>query len=107
MRLRVPPALLGTTVGLGWRGQKMFPSRSLVSGLKAMQLSILRPHPPLRLRRHFSPSARPQAAENPDAFISKIKNTAIFQKLADKPDALSALAHFAMVLQDQGLFVVL
>ena len=39
----------------------MFPSRSLVSGLKAMQLSILRPQPPHRLRRHFSPSTRPQA----------------------------------------------
>jgi hypothetical protein len=78
----------------------------MVSGLKALHLRFLRPRPPYQFRRHFSSSPRPQAAENPDPFLTSIKNTAIFQKLADKPDALSALAHFAKVLQDQGLLAL-
>jgi len=84
----------------------MFPPHTVLSRLKTVHLAFLRPRPPYQFRRHFSLSPRPQAAENPDPFLTSIKNTAIFQKLADKPDALSALAHFAKVLQDQGIDVV-
>ena len=66
-------------------------------------LLLPRAYSPLLLRQ-FSVTPRPQAAvEDEDSFISKFKNTSIFQKLADKPEALSAIQAFAEVLQKSGM----
>ncbi|EPQ59370.1 hypothetical protein GLOTRDRAFT_34057 [Gloeophyllum trabeum ATCC 11539] len=53
-------------------------------------------------RRRFHPCPRIQAAESPDSLIANIKNTSLFKKIADKPEALKALSDFAALLQEQG-----
>ncbi|KAG2348682.1 hypothetical protein BDR05DRAFT_839516, partial [Suillus weaverae] len=53
-------------------------------------------------RRTFSYTPRLQASENEDAFLSQFKNTSIFGKLADKPEALMALRDFAELMKAQG-----
>ncbi|KAG1753841.1 uncharacterized protein EDB91DRAFT_419925 [Suillus paluster] len=57
----------------------------------------------LRCRRTFSFSSRLQASENEDAFLAQFKNTSIFGKLADKPEALMALRDFAELMRAQGI----
>ncbi|KAG0705469.1 hypothetical protein DFH29DRAFT_906631 [Suillus ampliporus] len=57
----------------------------------------------LRCRRTFSFTTRLQASENEDAFLSQFKNTSIFGKLADKPEALMALRDFAELMRAQGI----
>ncbi|KAG1820383.1 uncharacterized protein BJ212DRAFT_1339769 [Suillus subaureus] len=56
-----------------------------------------------RCRRTFSYTPRLQASENEDAFLSQFKNTSIFGKLADKPEALMALRDFAELMKAQGI----
>lgn len=56
----------------------------------------------LRCRRTFSLTPRVQASEDEDAFLSQFKNTSIFAKLADKPEALMALRDFAELMKAQG-----
>ena len=56
----------------------------------------------LRCRRSFSFTPRLQASEDEDAFLSQFKNTSVFVKLADKPDALMALRDFAELMKAQG-----
>ncbi|OJA20878.1 hypothetical protein AZE42_00864 [Rhizopogon vesiculosus] len=57
----------------------------------------------LRCRRTFSFTTRLQASEDEDAFLSQFKNTSIFGKLADKPEALMALRDFAELMRAQGI----
>jgi hypothetical protein len=52
--------------------------------------------------RTFSTTPRRLAAEVPDDFINAIKHTALFQKLADKPDALRALSDLYALTKDMG-----
>jgi hypothetical protein len=53
--------------------------------------------------REFSATPRAQASvESEDAFVSKFKNTSIYKKLADRPEALDAIKDFAGVLEKQG-----
>ncbi|KAF8897347.1 hypothetical protein BD779DRAFT_1490324 [Infundibulicybe gibba] len=66
-----------------------------------LQYSYQRPPP--QFRRPFSATPHPQASENPEAFITAFKNTSIFKKLADKPEALVALEEFARLLQSSGV----
>jgi hypothetical protein len=56
----------------------------------------------LRCRRTFSFTPRLQASEDEDAFLSQLKNTSVFEKLADKPEALMALRDFAELMRAQG-----
>ncbi|OAX42880.1 hypothetical protein K503DRAFT_262257 [Rhizopogon vinicolor AM-OR11-026] len=56
-----------------------------------------------RCRRTFSFTSRLQASEDEDAFLSQFKNTSIFGKLADKPEALMALRDFAELMRAQGI----
>ena len=85
----------------------MFVSRTLLANLKSVHLAVLRPYPPHHYRQHFSLSPRPQAAESPDSFLATFEHTALFRKLADKPDALSALTDFAKLLQTQGRILII
>lgn len=57
--------------------------------------------------RTFSTTPRRQAAEVPDDFINAIKHTPLFQKLADKPNALKALSDLYSLTKDLGTFVSL
>ncbi|KAJ8595359.1 hypothetical protein M405DRAFT_857436 [Rhizopogon salebrosus TDB-379] len=57
----------------------------------------------LRCRRTFSSTSRLQASEDEDAFLSQFKNTSVFTKLADKPEALMALRDFAELMRAQGI----
>ncbi|KAH7930257.1 hypothetical protein BV22DRAFT_1101858 [Leucogyrophana mollusca] len=57
----------------------------------------------LRCRRTFSFTPQLRAAENDDAFMTQFKNTSIFRKLADKPEALMALRDFANLMRDKGI----
>ncbi|EGO01772.1 hypothetical protein SERLA73DRAFT_177267 [Serpula lacrymans var. lacrymans S7.3] len=55
-------------------------------------------------QRSFSCTSRLQAAEpQDDTFLSNFKNTPIFRKLADKPEALIALRDFAAILKERGI----
>jgi hypothetical protein len=92
---------------------KSTPTRTVVSTSNPMNhirqvlLSARRPARPtslalLRCRRTFSYTPRLQASENEDAFLSQFKNTSIFSKLADKPEALMALRDFAELMRAQG-----
>lgn len=56
----------------------------------------------LSCRRTFISTPRIQAAEDPNAFISSFRNTTLFKRFADKPEALQALEAFAKVLQSKG-----
>jgi hypothetical protein len=50
----------------------------------------------------FSTTPRRQAAEVPDDFINAIKHTTLFQKLADKPNALKALSDLYSLTKEMG-----
>jgi hypothetical protein len=52
--------------------------------------------------RTFSTTPRRLAAEVPDDFINAIKHTALFQKLADKPNALKALSDLYSLTKEMG-----
>jgi hypothetical protein len=82
----------------------MFPSRLLaIATIRSVRPFLRFSHQQPHFRRNFSITPYPQAAENPNAFITAFKNTTVFQKLADKPDALRALTQFAKLMQDQGV----
>ncbi|TFK55859.1 hypothetical protein OE88DRAFT_1652367 [Heliocybe sulcata] len=53
-------------------------------------------------RRSFRPCARIQAAESPNSMIANIRNTSLYKKIADKPEAMAALRDFSALLQEQG-----
>jgi hypothetical protein len=54
--------------------------------------------------RHFSVTPRSQASANPeDPVISKVKNSKIFRKLADNPEAVTAIQEFGQVLRNSGV----
>lgn len=59
-------------------------------------------NPPPSLRT-FATTPRAQASETEDAFLSKLKTTTMFQKIADKPEALAAISNFAQLLQKNGM----
>ncbi|KZT20751.1 hypothetical protein NEOLEDRAFT_1100174 [Neolentinus lepideus HHB14362 ss-1] len=78
----------------------MLSPTSLRAGLRFRALcrvSILVP------RRCIHPCPRVQAAESPESMIANIRNTSLFKKIADKPEALAALRDFAALLQEQGI----
>jgi hypothetical protein len=52
--------------------------------------------------RTFSTTPRRLAAEVPDDFINAIKHTSLFQKLADKPNALKALSDLYALTKEMG-----
>lgn len=52
-------------------------------------------------RRTFLTTPSVQAREQDDV-LSKFKNTSIFQKIADKPEALVALRDFAALMKEKG-----
>lgn len=70
----------------------------------------IRPYSPISFQPHpapfshnFSSTTRVRAVEDPDAFISGFKNTSLFKKLADKPEALQALDRFSKLLRKAGI----
>ncbi|KAH9960495.1 hypothetical protein BC827DRAFT_1208189 [Russula dissimulans] len=61
---------------------------------------------PIRIRtRTFSTTPRRSAEEAHDEFINAIKHTALFQKLADKPNAIKALSDFYALTKEMGIDV--
>lgn len=79
----------------------MFNARHIIVPLVMRQtIGLRRAYHPISFR-NFSATPRAQASEE-DAFISKFKHTEIFQKLADKPEVLSALSNFAALLKESG-----
>jgi len=55
--------------------------------------------------RTFSTTPRRSAEEAHDEFINAIKHTALFQKLADKPNAIKALSDFYALTKEMGIDV--
>lgn len=53
-------------------------------------------------RRDLHVSRPCRAAEDPNGFMSRFEGTKLFTQLADKPEALQAIATFAKLLQDKG-----
>jgi len=53
--------------------------------------------------RTFSTTPRRLASEVPDDFINAVKHTQLFQKLADKPNALKALSDLYALTKEMGL----
>ncbi|KAI0306928.1 hypothetical protein B0F90DRAFT_1813773 [Multifurca ochricompacta] len=78
---------------------------TLRSALRSFAVSRTYPRLPVRLStpRTFSTTSRRRAAEVPDDFINAIKHTPLFQKLADKPDALKALSDLYSLTKEMGL----
>ena len=54
--------------------------------------------------RAFSTTPRWQAAEVPDDFINAVKHTPLFQKLADRPNALKALSDLYSMTKEMGAY---
>lgn len=52
--------------------------------------------------RTFSTTPRRLASEVPDDFINAVKHTQLFQKLADKPNALKALSDLYALTKEMG-----
>jgi hypothetical protein len=80
---------------------------SAMNHIRQVFISTRRPVRPssvvlLCCRRTFSFTSRLQASEDEDAFLSQFKNTSVFSKLADKPEALMALRDFAELMRAQG-----
>ncbi|KAH9998363.1 hypothetical protein BJV77DRAFT_749739 [Russula vinacea] len=61
------------------------------------------PHRDANGFRKFSTTPRRLASEDPDDFINAIKHTALFKKLADKPNALKALSDLYALTKEMGL----
>ncbi|KAF9230512.1 hypothetical protein BU15DRAFT_57159 [Melanogaster broomeanus] len=57
----------------------------------------------LRRQRPFSFTPRVQATEQNNTFLNNLKHTSIFQKIADKPEALMALRDFAALMKEKGI----
>jgi hypothetical protein len=57
--------------------------------------------------RTFSATPTRPAAEVPDDFINAIKHTSLFQKLADKPNALKALSDLYALTKEMGALLPL
>jgi hypothetical protein len=53
--------------------------------------------------RTFSTTPRRLAEEVPDEFMNAIRNTALFQKIADKPGALKALSDLYALTKEMGV----
>ena len=60
------------------------------------------PHRDANGFRRFSTTPRRLASEDPDDFINAIKHTALFKKLADKPNALKALSDLYALTKEMG-----
>lgn len=96
---KFPRALLPAT---------MIPSRLLAATLirtarPALQVSCRKfPH---RYQRSFSVTPRFQATptDGIEAFTAAFKKTSVFKKLANHPEAITALESFARALQDAGI----
>ncbi|KAH7887902.1 hypothetical protein F5I97DRAFT_917852 [Phlebopus sp. FC_14] len=56
-----------------------------------------------RCWRAFSVTPRLHATEQDDTFLNNFQKTSLFQKLADKPEALLALRDFATLLKNKGI----
>lgn len=56
----------------------------------------------LSQHRNFTRTGARKASEDVNTFPAHYQNTALFKKLADKPEALAALNDFAQVLKDEG-----
>lgn len=89
------------------RRQNMLRLLGLQFAVKSIVAS--RAYHPVHYRsfRTFSTTPRRQAAEVPDDFINAIKHTPLFQKLADKPNALKALSDLYSLTKDMGTFPLL
>ncbi|KAI0265131.1 hypothetical protein BC834DRAFT_880256, partial [Gloeopeniophorella convolvens] len=74
-------------------------ARSLAAA-RATHRPLLAQHYALRA---FSTTPARRAAEVPDEFVNAIKHTALFQKLADKPEALKALSDLYDLTKQMGL----
>ena len=93
--------LVSNMLGLGMR----FAARSIVLS----RTSVPARHPLVRRDgvrhlafRTFSTTPRRSAEEAHDEFIDAIKHTALFQKLADKPNAIKALSEFYALTKEMG-----
>jgi hypothetical protein len=76
-----------------------FAARSLAFSTR---VPLYRPTQCHTLRHTFSTTLHRQAAEVPDDFINAIKHTELFQKLADKPNALQALSDLYALTKTMG-----
>ncbi|TFK76104.1 hypothetical protein BDN72DRAFT_891952 [Pluteus cervinus] len=72
-----------------------------IPALRTIRPAIHFSPPPPTPRRAFTSTQPKQASEDP--IISAFKNTSLFRKLADKPEALHALENFAKLLQEAGV----
>ncbi len=63
--------------------------------------NIARPLP-FASRRTFYFTSHRRAIENKEAFFRAFQNTTLFQKLAEHPEAVTALEDFAKLLQATG-----
>ncbi|KAI0320630.1 hypothetical protein OF83DRAFT_1052778 [Amylostereum chailletii] len=83
----------------------MFAAHSIHVACRSLSSrSLARPVALSSVSRHqrFSTSPRRLAVE-PSDFINNIKHTELFQKIADKPEALNALKNLATLVQDAGI----
>jgi hypothetical protein len=81
--------------------QKMLVLWFAARSLALSRVSLYRPVQRQAFRT-FSTTARRLATEVPDDFINAIKHTALFQKLADKPNALKALSDLYALTKEMG-----
>lgn len=72
-------------------------SRPLLRNVTCRKATVILPQ-----NRSFTQTRAWKASEDIDAFAARYQNTALFKKLADKPEALAALNDFAQVLKDEG-----
>lgn len=88
----------------------MFRTLSCLPLRRLAATHVLRSNPSLLLPayhpRSFSSSPHRRAAEPDNSFLTNIRNTDLFQKLADKPDALQAISNFSQMLQEEGAWTV-
>ncbi|KAH7106991.1 hypothetical protein BKA62DRAFT_685709 [Auriculariales sp. MPI-PUGE-AT-0066] len=54
-------------------------------------------------RRHLSSTRPARASEDENSFISQLHKLPFFRQIADKPEALKAIADMAAVLQAKGV----
>ena len=82
------------------------PSLRLAARSLALSRTLRHQYRPTHRRdtfRAFSTTPRRLASEVPDEFINAIKHTALFKKLADKPNALKALSDLYALTKEMGV----
>ncbi|KAF9224285.1 hypothetical protein BS17DRAFT_779589 [Gyrodon lividus] len=57
----------------------------------------------LRCQRTFSFTPRVRATEQDNTFLNNFKDTSVFRKVADNPEALMALRDFAALMKEKGI----